>query len=157
MYKPSPLAYPPIVAGMASRHPLTRPMGPYMTPSAVYAPHYVPFHHPMGYGAAKTDMLEDMESDALYQSPSNLIDMAGKSGLMLFGGAAFGGIAALLSYFVADLGLDLVSPKAKRGATANKILDLATTGAFVVPFAVGIGMGTYGAYLNYLEYRASKA
>lgn len=151
MYKPSPLAYPPIVAGMASRHPLTRPMGPYMTPSAVYAPQYIPFHHPMGYAAA------EMESEPGDQSPAGFFDMAGKSSLMLLSGAAFGGVAAILSYFVAGTGLDLVSPKSTRGPMLAKTLDLVETGVVVVPFAVGIGMGTYAAYVNYLEYRASKA
>jgi len=155
-YKPSALAYPPIVAGTPAPYPLTRPMGPYMTPAAGYAPQYVPFHAPRSaYGAAKTEMLADMEGDPLYQTPTNFIDMAGKSSLMLFGGAMFGGVAALLSYFVAETGLDLVLPKAKRGPMLSKALDLAGTGAFVVPFAVGIGMGTYGAYLNYLDYRAA--
>jgi hypothetical protein len=156
-YKPSPLAYPPIVTGYPAPYPLTRPMGSYMTPAAIYAPQYVPVHGPRhAYGDARLDMLDAMKADPLYAKPDNFIDMAGKGGLMLLSGTIFGGIAATLSFIVTEFALDAVAPKAKRGVTTGKVLDLATTGAFVVPFAVGIGAGTYGAYRAYLDYRGSR-
>jgi hypothetical protein len=107
MYKPSSLAYPPIVAGTPASYPLTSPMGGYMTPAAGYAPQYIPFHAPHRAYGSVTEFAESVPSvvygviavagAALARGPLKKViaGTATSTDVLTFAGAALvGGFAA---------------------------------------------------------------
>jgi hypothetical protein len=156
-YKPSALAYPPIVTGVPAPYPLTRPMGSYMTPSAIYAPHYVPVHAPRhAYGDARSEMLADMESDPLYQAPSSLFGVVAKGGTMLTAFTLFGALGAIVLGFGSNIVADTVLPPVKRSARTASLVNMGVNVATIMPLVVGVGLGSYGAYDTYMKYLAAK-
>lgn len=136
-YKPSALAYPPIVAGTPAPYPLTRPMGPYMSPAAGYAPHYVPFHRPhRAYGA--TDI--------------TLPKAVAGSGIMLVGFPLVGLLLSGVAYLGGSLVTDTVFPMNKRSPRTNAIIENALQVAGIVPVVAGVGFGLLGAYTVFQKY-----
>jgi hypothetical protein len=157
MYKPSSLAYPPIVAGTPASYPLTSPMGGYMTPAAGYAPQYIPFHAPRrAYGDARSDMLADMGSDPLYNAPTSLFDVATRGSVMLVGLGLFGALGSLVLGLGSEVVANMVFPRAKRSARVDTLVRMGVNLATLTPLVVGVGLGTYGAYDSYMKYRAAK-
>jgi hypothetical protein len=157
MYKPSSLAYPPIVAGTPAPYPLTSPMGGYMTPAAGYAPQYIPFHAPRrAYGDARSDMMASMDRDPLYKAPTSLFDVVTVGSTMLLGMTLLGGIGSIVlglgSAFVAES----VLPPSKRSARVNTLINMGVNVATLTPVVLGAALGTYGAYDSYMKYRAAK-
>lgn len=136
-YKPSLLAYPPIVAGTPASYPLTRPMGPYMSPAAGYAPDYVPFHRPhRAYGA--TDI--------------TLPKAVAGGGILLLGYALLGAMGSVVLGFGSELVASAVFPPDRRSARTSSLINTAVNLATAVPLVMGVGFGTYGAYVAYQKY-----
>lgn len=156
-YKPSALAFPPIVAGVPAPYPLTRPMGSYMTPSAVYAPQYVPVHAPHhAYGDARSEMMAEMGSDPMYQAPTTLTGAVLKGGSLFGSFALFGVIGAVVVGFGSEIVAESIFPPAKRSASKAKLINMGVNAATITPLVLGVGVGSYAAYDTYKQYLAAK-